>query len=132
MRLKLKEDPREWRKSAWLSALGLAAMSSLLRWRRALPATAWAVILALLAVAAVAAWIRPRLFRGFYRLSNRAGFVMVEALGRIVLGLFFLLALTPLGVAMRLLGKDPLRLKRPASASCWAASKESSPLERMF
>ena len=133
MRLKLKEEPREWRKSAWLSAVGLAVMSSVLHWRRALPTAWWLAALAMLALVALAAWIRPPWFRGFYRFSNRMGFAIVEVGGRGVLAVFFLIIVTPLGLVLRASGKDPLRLKRPApSASCWVECKESSPLERMF
>jgi hypothetical protein len=132
MRLKLKEDPREWRKSACLSALGLAMMSSLLRWRRHLRAEWWLAALIVLALIALCAWIRPRWFRGYYRFSSRVGFAIVEVGGRAVLALFFLIVIIPLGLLLRIAGKDPLRLKRPSSATRWVQSKESSPLERMF
>jgi hypothetical protein len=133
MRLKLKEDPREWRKSAWFSALGLAVASSVLHWRGVLPAHWWLAGLAALALAALGAAFWPRCFRGYYRFSSRLGFAMVEWAGRAVLALFFLIVVTPIGLLLRAAGKDPLRLKRPPPpATCWIESKESSPLERMF
>jgi hypothetical protein len=133
MRLKLNEDPGEWRKSACLSALGLAVAGTVLHWRRVLPAGGWLAELAALALIALGAWLRPRWFRGYYRFSSRMGFAIVEWGGRAVLALFFLFVVTPLGLVLRAAGKDPLRLKRPPrSATCWSQSKESSPLERMF
>ena len=45
MKLKLKEDPKEWRKAAWMSALGLAVFSSLLRWRHKIPRRWWVSVL---------------------------------------------------------------------------------------
>ncbi|HXR08792.1 MAG TPA: hypothetical protein VN765_15750, partial [Candidatus Acidoferrum sp.] len=73
MKLKLKEDPKEWRKAVWMSALGLALLSGLLRWRRVLSMTGWGLVLFLMAGLAAAAALRPRWFRGYYRFSARMG-----------------------------------------------------------
>ena len=74
MKLKLKEDPKEWRKSTMLSALGLGILSTLLCWRHILPVAGWRVILVLLAGVALAALLWPQWFRGYYRISSRLGF----------------------------------------------------------
>ena len=133
MKLKLKEDPKEWRKNAWLTALGMTLLSTLLCWRRILPVAAWFVVLALLAGVALSAGLRPRWFRGYYRFSTRLGFGVAKIVGHAVLGIFFFLILTPLGLLLRLLGKDLLQVKRPGNtATYWSAKKESSSLERLF
>ena len=133
MKLKLKEEPKEWRKAAWLSALGLALLSSLLRWRRVLPVAAWGVVLCLLAALAVAAALRPRWFRGYYRFSAKVGFGLSQMAGGVVLALLFFLVVTPLGWVLRMLGKDPLRLRRPAGAeSYWSEVRRKSSLDRLF
>jgi hypothetical protein len=133
MKLKLKEEPKEWRKAAWMSALGLALLSSLLRWRRVLPPAAWILVLCLLAVAAVAAALKPRWFRGYYRFSTKLGFGLSQILGCGILALLFFIVITPLGLVLRLLGKDPLRLRRPAGAvSYWTEVRQKSSLERLF
>jgi hypothetical protein len=133
MKLKLKEDPKEWRKAAWMSALGLALLSSLLRWRRRLPVPAWEMVLCLLAVLAVAAALRPRWFRGYYRFSARLGFALSQMAGYAVLALLFFLVVTPLGLVLRMLGKDPLRLRRPArAATYWTEVRQKSSLEQLF
>ena len=133
MKLKLKEDPKEWRKTALLSALGLAILSTLLRWRRILPVGAWATVLALLAGVVFVALLRPHWFRGYYRLSTRLGFGIGQLVGYAVLVVLFFLVLTPLGLVLRLLGKDLLRLKRPGnSATNWSTKPECSPLDRLF
>ena len=41
MKLKFKEDPKEWRKQALLTAPGLAILSSVLHWRHVLSAQVW-------------------------------------------------------------------------------------------
>jgi hypothetical protein len=133
MKLKLKEEPKEWRKAAWMSALGLAVLTSLLRWRRRLPAPAWGVVLCLLAALAVAAALRPRWFRGYYRFSARLGFALSQLAGYAVLALLFFLVVTPLGLVLRMLGKDPLRLRRPAGAATyWTDVRQKSSLEQLF
>jgi hypothetical protein len=133
MKLKFKEDPKEWRKSALLTALGLAILSSLMHWRRHLPQNFWLAALAALAMASLCALLQPRWFRGWYRLSLRLGFYSSQFIGRCVLLLFFIFIITPLGWALRIAGKDFLQLKRSKNAaSYWRASKECSPLERLF
>lgn len=133
MKLKLKEEPQEWRKAAWLTALGLAVLNTVLCWRRALPIAGLVVVLGALAAVAVGAWRRPRWFRGYYRCSTRVGFHVSQFLGRAVLAVLFLVVLTPLGLALRLFGKDLLRLKRsPKSETYWNTAHASTPLDRLF
>jgi hypothetical protein len=133
MKLKLKEDPKEWRKAAMLSSLGLAILSSVLCWRRILVVPVWATVLAILAGVVVSAFLWPHRFRGYYRASSRLGFVISQFIGHVVLGILFLLVLTPLGIALRLAGKDLLRLARPRDAGTyWTPTKETAPLDRLF
>ena len=133
MKLKFLEDPKEWRKSTLLTALGLAILSSLLRWRRHLPVNAWYAMLGVLAIAAIIALFRPRWCRGWYRLSLRLGFYTGQFAGRCVLMMFFICILTPVGWILRLAGKDPLQLKRPRDvATCWQPAKNPGPLDRLF
>jgi hypothetical protein len=133
MKLIYKEEPKEWRKSALLTALGLAILISLLRWRRHLPVNVWCALLALLGFVAIGALLRPRRFRGWYRLSLWLGFYSSQFIGRCVLVIFFIFILTPLGFVLRLMGKDPLQLRRPRKATTyWHEAKVGSPLDRLF
>jgi hypothetical protein len=133
MKLKLKEDPKEWRKTAWMSALGLAVLSSLLRWRQHLAGPAWAFVLCCVAVLALAAALQPPWFRGYYRFSMRLGFGLSQLAGRAVLAVLFFVLITPLGWIMRRSGKDSLRLRRSKDkASYWSDARQKSSLDRMF
>ncbi|MEI6192719.1 MAG: hypothetical protein WCS42_00140 [Verrucomicrobiota bacterium] len=133
MKLNFKEDPKEWRKSALLTALGLAIISSLLHWRKHLSVNVWCIVLAVLAIVAVCAVLQPRWFRGWYRLSLRLGFYSSQFMGRCVLLVFFIFILTPLGWILRVMGKDPLQFKHPPNATTyWHTAKESNPLDRLF
>jgi Saxitoxin biosynthesis operon protein SxtJ len=133
MRLVFKEDPKAWRKQALLTLLGLGVITALLTWRHRLTPPVCGAVLAALALAAIGALIRPRWFRGYYRLSMRLGFYFSQCLGYIVLAMLFVLVVTPLGFVMRLAGKDPLQIRRPRDASTyWSPGKEFGPLDRMF
>lgn len=133
MKLKFKEEPKEWRKSALLTLGGVALMSTLLRWRHVIGQTAWLSALGIAAMLAVCACLNPRWFRGYYRLSLRLGFFLGQCLGRVVLTLFFLFIITPVGWLLRLAGKDPLQLKRQNDAQTyWQEARECSPLNRLF
>ena len=133
MKIHYKEDPREWRKSTLLTALGLALISSVLRWRRHLPTEVWLVLLGLLGLVAVGALVQPRWFRGWYRISLWLGFHSSQWLGRLILVLFFIFIITPLGWVLRLMGKDPLQLRRPRAATTyWQEAKPVNPLDRIF
>ncbi|MBI3657445.1 MAG: hypothetical protein HY232_13605 [Acidobacteria bacterium] len=131
--MELKEDPKEWRKSAWLSALGVALLSTLLCWRGILPVAALAAMLTLLAIIATTARLRPTWFRGCYQVGAKVGFYVGQFLGCLLLGILFLLVVTPLGVVVRLMGNDPLRLKRtPQAKSYWHSARNISPMEHLF
>ena len=133
MKLRLKEDPKEWRKAALLSAGGVAALSSVLRWRRILPNAAWVGIMVVAITIALCACLAPRWFRGYYRFSHRLGFHLARGLGFFVLGAFFVFVITPVGLMLRAFGQDPLRLKRSGKEeSYWSPGKPNSPLDRMF
>ena len=133
MKIRLKEDPKEWRKATLLNALALAVLGTVLRWRRILPVAGWITLLTVLAGVMLCALLRPRWFRSYHRFSTRLGFYASQWIGYTVLAILFLLVLTPMGWALRLAGKDPLQLKRPRNpATYWHPAGESSPLDRLF
>jgi hypothetical protein len=133
MPIKFKEDPREWRKSTLLTTLGIALLGSVLRWRGVVPHAAWLWILGALAIVSALAGLRPGWFRGYYHLSMRLGYYLSQAVARLALVAIFFALLTPLSLLFRLLGKDPLRLRKPATAATyWTQTKGTGPLDRMF
>ena len=127
MRLKLKENPREWLKFTAVMAL-MVSVLSFVAYRRAFPFVVGCAVLALLICTA-----RPRWFRGFYRAGMTVTFHIGQVIGRILLTVFFLAVVTPLGLLLRLFGKDLLQLKRPAgAASYWRPAKTANQFDRMF
>jgi hypothetical protein len=133
MRLHFKEDPKEWRKATLLGLIGPAAIIGILRWRGVVSSTCLVSALAVIAMVALCAWVRPRWFRGYYRFMTRLGFYIIQTLGRIVLAALFFVILTPFGWILRLSGKDFLRLKSPRNKQTfWQTARRDGSLDRMF
>ena len=133
MKLNYKEDPNEWRKSILLALFGLVILASLLPWRKHLSQNSWFAVLALLLLVAFCGLLQPRWFRAWYRLSLWLGFYSSRFIGHCVLMIFFIIVITPLGFALRLAGKDLLRLKRaPGARTHWHSCKDSGPMDRFF
>ena len=133
MKLKLKENPNEWRKFTAVMAGALAVLAWLLQARGILP-RAWLVGgWAALASAVVLSLLAPRWFRGFYRVGMTVSFHIGQAMGKVLLTLFFLLVLTPLGLLLRLFGQDLLKLKRNRTATTyWQPTKTNREFDRLF
>lgn len=126
MQPKLKESPKEWLKFTAVMAL-LACVLSFLMYRRI-----FAVVLVLAMLVLVVCALRPRWFRGFYRGGMTVSFYVGQVMGRILLTGLFLLAVTPMGLMLRLFGKDLLRLKRTEANSYWRPAKNANEFDRMF
>lgn len=63
----------------------------------------------------VPAWLAP-----LNRLWTKLGLLMHKVVNPVIMGLLFFVAITPMALVLRLLGKDLLRLKRdPQAASYW-------------
>jgi hypothetical protein len=133
MTLKLKDNPREWRKFAVVAAL-VAVGLACLGWRRGRlpqPAFGMAVLLVLAALAAGLAW--PRLVRPLYRGAMMVSYQVGQVVGRVLLALLFVVGITPLGLVLRLAGKDLLRLRRDRRAtSYWQPARTAEHLDREF
>jgi len=77
----------------------------------------WGVTVALLF--GTSALVAPALLAPLNRLWTSLGHLLHKIVSPVVLGIMFFLVITPMGVAMRLLGKDPLRLRRDRGISTY-------------
>ena len=78
----------------------------------------WALGIA--AVFLIVALARPALLAPLNTLWLKFGLLLSRVVNPIVIGLLFYSTVTPIGLVMRLLGKDPLRLRfEPAATSYW-------------
>ncbi len=133
MKLRLKEDPREWRKFAWSTCGVLGFIALILAWREVVSWETWKGVAVVMALMAVAAFWWPTLFRRPYRVGMTASYFLGRVMGRLTLGILFTLMVVPLGILLRCLGVDPLGLKKNADAgSYWRTKKSYSDLDRAF
>jgi hypothetical protein len=133
MRLKLKENPREWQKFTAVMMILLLIISALL-WRKAiLELSAFlSIVGGALGISALSLAC-PKPFRVFYRAGMTMSFYLGKIIGAVMLTLFFLLLLTPVGLLLRALGKDLLQLKRPVSANTyWHTARSTNVFDRLF
>ena len=84
--------------------------------------------LAIAAVFAVLAAIRPELLAPLNRLWTKLGLLLNSIVSPIVMGLLFYLIITPFALFMRLTGKDLLHLKHdPKAQSYWILREPPGP-----
>ena len=130
--LRLKENPREWQK--FVAVMGTAAnlIVWMLWWRGRISITIPAAVAALALMVLISALLRPRWFRGFYRAGMTVSFHLGQVVGKVLLTVFFFLFLTPLGLLLRLMGKDLLQLKRSPAKTWWQPARNNRDFDRMF
>ncbi|MCU0788705.1 MAG: SxtJ family membrane protein [Verrucomicrobia bacterium] len=131
--LRLKEKPIEWIKFTAVMGLVLNIVLWLMWWRGRIPLPVAVAAAVVAVVALVLSLIRPRWFRGFYRGGMTVSFHIGQVIGKVMLTLFFFLLVTPLGLALRLMGKDLLRLKHGGEESTWwQPAKNNREFDRLF
>ena len=85
------------------------------------------------ACAAAAAFLavavtRPRILAPLNRLWTKIGLFLHRIASFVVFGLLYYLMITPIGVARRMLGEDPLRLRlEPGTRSYWIERQPPGP-----
>lgn len=96
-------------------------------------ATAFAVPAALLGLAALAL---PKLLTPLNRLWMAFGLLLGKIVSPLVLGLIFMVLITPVAVSTRLFGRDVLRMKKRNVSSYWLerdpAGPEPASFQRQF
>ncbi len=102
-----------------------SVLASLAAWEAAPSVWIWAALAALLALLAC---FLPRSLALPNRLWHSFGLLLGGVVSPIVMGALYFLAFTPLGLMMRLSGKDPLRLRWDRqAASYWIAREPPGP-----
>ena len=84
--------------------------------------------LAAAAVLLALAFLWPVALAPLNRLWLRLGLVLYKVMNPLVMGLVFFITVVPIGLLLRAVGKDPLRLRRePAAASYWIRREPPGP-----
>jgi hypothetical protein len=138
MRLRLKEDPREWRKFAWVLSVVVVALTALFLWRHPESRLGPGVTLMLALLVFVTGTVQPRWFRPIYRGAMTGAHYAGQFFGRVLLAVIFVVLITPLSLLLRGIGKDLLHLRRPSQGSeqeegtYWRPVRPPGPLDRLF
>jgi len=123
--------PRAREKDASDRSFGLVftaffAIVALLPVRHAQPMRIWALPVS--AVVLLITLIRPSLFHWPNRLWGKLGWLLGRVVGPLVTGLLFYVVVTPIGILLRLLGKDLLRLRwEPQQKTYWIDREPAGP-----
>ena len=76
--------------------------------------------------------ISPSNLLPFNKLWIKFGILIGKVVSPIVLGAVFFLLITPVGIAMRLAGRDELQLKLHGKGSCWKNRAPAGPEPASF
>jgi hypothetical protein len=133
MRLRLQENPHEWLKFTGVAAVFFSLIAAWLWHRGTLPAWVFQAILAGFAVLLGVGLARPGWCRPLYRAGMTAGFWMGQIVGRVLLALCFVFLVIPIGLVLRLQGRDLLELRRdPKATSYWKPARRNEHLDRAY
>jgi hypothetical protein len=133
MKLKLSDDPHQWRTFMLQLCVLLLLLDCWFVWRGTIHTDLWLQLLMGLVVLAFTAWLRPRWFRGAYRIGMTVSAWLGDKMGRVILTLIFVFIFVPLGWALRLAGYDPLALRKPREAnSYWHPARKAGRLDQMY
>ena len=90
------------------------------------PLRIWALVVAAAFLAAAA--LRPKFLAPLNRIWTGIGHFLHRIANFVILSLLFYLVITPTGLMLRLLGKDPLRLRfEPGARSYWIERQPPGP-----
>ena len=105
---------------------GFFAILSAISWWR--DGTSWHFLLPIAAAFLVVAYTFPALLGPLNRLWLKFGLLLYKVMNPLILGLLFFITIMPIGLVMRLFGKDFLRLKLDREASTyWIERKPPGP-----
>ena len=120
--------PAELRRFGLALGAGLSVLGSILLWRDK-PAAPW--ILGVAATLLLLALLRPQVLGPLEKVFARVARVVTAALTYLVLTITFFFVITPMGLVMRLLRRDPLALKAaPDQSSFWIEVEPDGPTTR--
>jgi hypothetical protein len=102
---------RVWRGHADVAAAGLAAL---------------AVIVGVLGL------VRPEAVRFIYTGWMVAAFPIGWTVSQVMLVVLFFVVFTPVALVFKMMGRDPLRLRRPAVSSYWTVKPRAARAEEYF
>lgn len=131
--IRINRNPRKGQLTvfalAWLVILAVLGMEAWHHGRHTAAEVAWG----LAAIVPVAGAARPGWLRLLYLGLSYTSYPIGFAVSHVALALVYYLALTPIGLTMRLFGHDPLnRRPDPKAQSYWVKKDGPKPVETYF
>lgn len=123
-----REDPVEGSSNRSFGVVFAVLFALIATWPLAAGGTPHLWAAAVAALFALLALLRPAWLAAPNRAWLRLGLLLGRVVSPLALGLLFYLVFAPLGLLMRLTGKDPLRRRRePGADSYWIAREPPGP-----
>ena len=122
--VKWRPDARELRRFAIAMLIGFFVLGALSAWRAKGIGTGSVVLWSIGVSLAVAAFV-PKLGRIAYLAVYLPTSIIGYVVSNVMLTVMFFLVITPLGVFMKLMGKDVLQQRRPDRTTQWTPVKET-------
>jgi hypothetical protein len=116
--VKWRPDARELRRFAVAMLIGFALLGLFSAWRAEGISTGSIVLWVIGVCLAIAAFV-PRLGRVAYLAVYLPTSVIGYVVSHVILALMFFFVITPLGIILRLMGKDLLQQRRQKDKTCW-------------
>jgi len=123
-RINWKPSEKDLRKFGVTLIVGFALIGALVGWRKSWEAASW--IWGVSAGIGLLALFLPAASKPFYLLWMGIAFIMGTIISTVILILIFYLIITPVGILMRVLGRDSLHLKKASfkSGTYWHSHPE--------
>jgi len=122
--VKWQPDARELRRFAIAMLIGFAVLGALSAWKAKGVHTGPIVLWTIGVTLAVASFV-PKLGRIAYLAVYLPTSIIGYVVSNVMLTLMFFLVITPLGIIMKLMGKDVLQQRRPNRTTQWTPVKET-------
>ena len=122
-----KGDRKELKRFGITIFIALAILGGLLLWREGgIGFLFWTIGIAFLLVGVTKPELLASTYRGWMRIAMWVGFVMTH----LILALMFYCVFTPIGLVMRLMGRDPLHLKAPKGVDSYWVKRPSAQVQK--
>ena len=120
--VKWRPDRRELRRFAVAMLVGFSLLGLFAAWRAKGVGNGSIILWGIGVTLAVAAFV-PKLNRVAYLAVYLPSSIMGYVVSNVILTLMFFLVITPLGLILRLMGKDLLQQRRPSEKAVWTPVK---------
>ena len=134
VRYRLKKTPSDWKKYLFSFTSMLSIVVGVLIWKLFITWQTAYVAWGLIGLLLIVGLLSNKVSGNVYRVGMAIGFQIGRVFGAVLLFLMFCVVLTPLGLFLRLIGKDLLNFqafKNLKIKSYWANSKPPGSIDQM-